>query len=297
MINLINIKKNHLVAAWRRRLATLLLALLVLPIFGSFQAHRANASEVFIPHYWEPSLRLDKPDVSSLRVIRFLTDDDYPPMNFQAEDGKLTGFNVDLARALCDALAVACTVQARRWDTLLDALRESRGDAVIASFRTTPQLRGEFAFTAPYLRTPARFVGRADAPLLPSPEALAGRTVAVVGGSAHETYLTTFFPKAQAMPYGDLSQARQALLAKEVDLLFADGLSMAVWLNGTEAGDCCAFVGGPYTESRYFGEGVSIVLRRGEPALRKALDYALKRVAEKGVYAELYLRYFPVGFY
>jgi polar amino acid transport system substrate-binding protein len=270
-------------------------ALLVLILAGA--ASPVRAQDVFIPHFWEPSLRLDKPDASGLRVIRFLTDDDYPPMNFQTDDGKLAGFNVDLARALCDVLNVACTVQARRWDTLLDALRESRGDAVIASIRSTPQLRGEFAFTAPYLRTPARFVARSDSLVQPSPEALAGRSVAVVGGSAHEAYLRTFFPKALLKPYSDLAQAREALLAKEAELLFADGLTMAVWLNGSEAAECCSFAGGPYSESRFFGEGVSIVLRRDEPALRKALDYALKRVSEKGIYAELYLRYFPVGFY
>ena len=60
-------------------------AALVLASLLSFglQPCPARAAEVFIPHYWEPSLRLDKPDVSSLRVIRFLTDDDYPPMNFR----------------------------------------------------------------------------------------------------------------------------------------------------------------------------------------------------------------------
>jgi polar amino acid transport system substrate-binding protein len=260
-------------------------------------AGAAGGTDVFIPGFWEPAQRLDKPDLGNLRVIRFLTDDDYPPMNFQTDEGRLAGFNVDLARALCDMLAIACTVQARRWDTILDALREGRGDAVIASLRATPQLRVEFALSSVYMRTPARFVARRGEAVEPTPEGVAGRKVGVVEGSAHEAYLHTFFPKAAAMPYRDLAMAREALLNKEVDLLFADGLTMAVWLNGSEAGDCCRFAGGPYTESRFFGEGVAIVMRKGEPALRKALDYALQRVAEKGTYAELYLRYFPIGFY
>jgi polar amino acid transport system substrate-binding protein len=273
------------------------LAALAVLLLSALTPARAGGPEVFIPGFWEPAQRLDKPDLGGLRVIRFLTDDDYPPMNFQTEEGKLAGFNVDLARALCDTLAIACTVQARRWDTMLDALREGRGDAVIASLRATPQLRSEFALSSIYLRTPARFVARGGDAIQPSPATLAGRKVAVVEGSAHEAYLRAFFPKAEAKPYRDLAMVREALLNKEVDLLFADGLTMAVWLNGSEAGECCAFVGGPYTESRYFGEGVAIVMRKGEPALRKALDYALQRVAEKGTYAELYLRYFPIGFY
>lgn len=253
--------------------------------------------EVFIPSFWEPSLRLEKPDLGGTKIIRFLTDDDYPPMNFQTEDGKLSGFNVDLARAICEALNVACTVQARRWDTLLDALKEGRGDAVIASLRATPALRAQFAFTSPYLRTPARFVARAGTTLEPSPESLAGRRVAVVEGSSHEVFLRTFFPKADVLALQDLAGVETALVEKQADLAFADGLTLAVWLNSAEAGECCAFVGGPYQESRYFGEGVAIAVRPGEPALRRALDYALQRIAEKGTYAELYLRYFPIGFY
>ena len=83
----------------------------------------------------------------------------------------------------------------------------------------------------------------------------------------------------------------------EVEIAFGDGVAFALWLNGTDAGGCCAFRGGPYTESRFFGEGVGIALRRDNQAMKRALDYALKRVAERGVYADLYLKYFPVGFY
>jgi polar amino acid transport system substrate-binding protein len=56
---------------------------------------------------------------------------------------------------------------------------------------------------------------------------------------------------------------------------------------------CCAFVGGPYTESRYFGEGVGIAVRRGNDTLRLAFNWALFRLWEKGRFTDLWLRYFP----
>lgn len=261
------------------------------------RAMPATAAEVFLPGYWETNQRLERPDLSGLKAIRFLTDDDYPPMHFLGEDGRLTGFNVDLARALCDILNVACTIQARRWDTLLDALKEGRGDAVIASMRATTQLRGAFALTAPYLRTPGRFVVKSGGTVTVTAAGLAGRSVGVVAGSAHESFLRTFFPKADARPFDDLERANAALQRGEVDLVFGDGLTLAVWLNTPEGARCCAFAGGPYTESRWFGEGVVIALRPGDQLLRRALDYALQRAAEKGVHGELYLRWFPVGFY
>jgi polar amino acid transport system substrate-binding protein len=71
---------------------------------------------------------------------------------------------------------------------------------------------------------------------------------------------------------------------------------MAVWLNG-QNGACCAFLGGPFYESRFFGEGASIAFRKDGGQLRRAVDYALFRLAEQGVYRDLLLKYFPVPFY
>ena len=251
-----------------------------------------------IPNFWDPQHRVDRPETSSIRVIRFVTEDDYPPFGFALPDGSLSGFNVDLARALCEELRVQCTVQARRWDTMIEAIEQSRADAAIASIAMTPANRARVEFTAPYYKTPARFVARA-AVVLPdaSPEALAGKTVGVVARSAHEAYLRAFFPRVSLRPYDNALALRSALKRNEVEIAFGDGVAFALWLNGTDAGGCCAFRGGPYTESRFFGEGVGIALRRDNQAMKRALDYALKRVAERGVYADLYLKYFPVGFY
>ena len=81
----------------------------------------------------------------------------------------------------------------------------------------------------------------------------------------------------------------------EVDLLFGDGISLAFWLNGTESGNCCAFRGGPFLESRYFGEGVGIAVRRGNDPLRQGFNWALFRLWEKGRFSDLWLRYFPIS--
>ena len=251
-----------------------------------------------IPNFWDPQHRVDRPETASFRVIRFVTEDDYPPFGFALPDGTLSGFNVDLARALCEELRVQCTVQARRWDTMFETIEQSRADAAIASIAMTPANRARVDFTAPYYKTPARFVARA-AVVLPdtSPEALAGKTVGVVARSAHEAYLRAFFPRVTVRVYDNALALRSALKRNEVEIAFGDGVAFALWLNGTDASGCCAFRGGPYTESRFFGEGVGIALRKDNQAMKRALDYALKRVSERGIYADLYLKYFPVGFY
>ena len=258
----------------------------------------AQDGRVETPSFWDPGLHLTRPDIAGVRAIRFLTDDDYPPLDFALADGTLAGFNVDIARAVCEELQVGCTIQARRWDTIIDSLLEGKGDAVIASIAATPATRAKVDFTQPYYRTPARFVVRKDSTLGDAtPATLAGKTVGVVSGSAHKAYLDAFFPGIVQKVFSDSGSLREGLRAGTIDALFGDGLSLAIWLNGSASEGCCVFKGGPYTESRFFGEGVGIALRKEDATLRRALDWALARLAARGVYAELYLKHFPIGFY
>jgi polar amino acid transport system substrate-binding protein len=251
---------------------------------------------VVVPGFWDPRRRPERPDLSRLGSIRFLTELDYPPFDYSGPDGNPAGFNVDLARLICDEIKASCTIQARPFAGLLDALNEGRGDAVIASISPTLETRQRADFADPYYRTPARFVARTDSPITDVlPERLEGRKIAVVAGTAHEAFLKAMFTEAEVRPYPDAAAAREALRKKEVDLLFGDGISLAFWLNGSDSGNCCAFRGGPFLESRYFGEGIGIAVRRGNDLLRLAINWALFQLWEKGTYTDLWLRYFPIS--
>jgi polar amino acid transport system substrate-binding protein len=270
----------------------------LLAFLGTLSAAVAVAQDINVPNFWDPAHRVERPDLGNLRLIRFVTEDDYPPFEFSLPDGTLAGFNVELARALCEELRVQCTVQPRRWDTIIDAIEQGRGDAAISSLSITSATRARVSFTAPYYKTPARFIARQDLDLSETtPATLAGKQIGVVARTAHEAYLRKFFPQVQIRPYQTLVSLRSALKREEVDLVFGDGVSLAIWLNSTDASGCCAFRGGAFTESRYFGEGVGIAVRKDNQTLRRALDYGLKRLSERGVYADLYLKYFPVSFY
>jgi polar amino acid transport system substrate-binding protein len=249
-----------------------------------------------VPGFWDPRRRPERPDLSRIQSIRFLTELDYPPFNYAGPEGNPTGFNIDLARQLCDEINTSCTIQARRFDLLLDALDDNRGDAVIASIAITPATRRRVDFTDPYYRTPARFVARADNPMRDVlPELVEGKKIAVVAGTAHEAFLKEMFTAAEVRAYANAEAAREALRNQDVDLLFGDGVTLAFWINGSESAGCCAFRGGPFLESRYFGEGVGIAVRRGNDLLRQALNWALFRQWEKGAFTDLWLRYFPIS--
>jgi polar amino acid transport system substrate-binding protein len=228
-------------------------------------------------------------------AIRFLTESDFPPFNYFDEENVLTGFNIDVARAVCLELAAACDIQVRPWADLLPALQKGEADAVVASHTASPNLLKTFDFSEPYYFTPGRFVARRGfADLEMTPEGLEGRRIAVARQTAHEAYLRAFFRDSSIRTYETVELARDALVTGAVDLLFDDGIGLAFWLNGTASKACCEFRGGPFMEPKYFGDGVGIAVKRGDAQLKGMIDSALKRLRQSGRYEELLLRYFPL---
>jgi polar amino acid transport system substrate-binding protein len=266
------------------------------PAFAQATTADRPATPAVVPSFWDPRRRPERPDLARLTAVRFMTEVDYPPFNFAGPDGNPVGFNVDLARMVCEELKVTCTVQMRRFDTLFDALDQNRGDAAIASIAVSEQTRRRADFSDPYYRPSARFVARRDVPTEAiTPETIEGKKVAVVAGSAHEQYLRTLFTEADARGFPDSEAAREALRRGEVDFLFGDGFALSFWLNGASSDGCCAFAGGPFVESRYFGEGIGIAVKRGNDTLRRAVNWALFRIWETGRFTDLWLRYFPIS--
>ena len=104
--------RDHL-AAWIgfAGAMTVLMAVVVGGAAGDARAQSAGADVVRVPGFWDPRRRPERPDMSRITVIRFLTETDYPPFNFAGADGNPQGFNVDLARAICEELKVGCTIQ------------------------------------------------------------------------------------------------------------------------------------------------------------------------------------------
>lgn len=278
-------------------LCALLAFALLAPLPGAGQEPAADAGRpVETPE--DGGLRIPKPDLRDLEQIRFVTDSDYPPFNYVDEEGELTGFNVDLARALCDELSVECSVRAEPWGRLMELLKAGEADAVIASIRVSEKTLQTADFTDAYYHTPARFVALRSNPLKAvTPEALERKKIGVVANTAHQAYLGDFFSGSALVSFESMGEARDALRNGEIDFLFGDGVSLMFWINGTSSEGCCEFRGGPFTESKYFGEGVGIAVRKGNRKLREALNYGLYLARSEGRFEELHLRYFPLSFF
>ncbi|GAB1580898.1 transporter substrate-binding domain-containing protein [Phyllobacterium phragmitis] len=258
------------------------------------------AAQPNVPTFWSPHERIAKPDISKLQRLRFLTSVDFPPFNFIDSSGRLAGYNIDLARAICDELAISdiCQIEAMPWNELGDKLKAGEGEAIIAGLEPTAENRTEFAFSRPYLGLPARFVTQRTAVLSePLNRNLKGKRTGVITGTAHEAMLRSYFPDAGIIGYAQKDQLLNDLKAGKLDAAFGDGMTLSFWLDGKASEGCCAFSGGPYLGPQFLGEGMTIAVAGNNPQLAKAFDYTLKALEEKGVMAELYLRYFPVSFY
>lgn len=232
---------------------------------------------------------------NTVPAIRFLTTADFPPFNFRDASGELIGFNVDLAKRICAEVDVACTIQAWPWDQAADALADNQGDALIAGLSLTPENGERFDYSSVYLELPGRFVTRTED--LPDFD-VSGASVHTVGvraGSAHEAFLARYIPGAEIVGHDSEIEALEALQAGDVDVFFGDAMRASFWLNDNL--DCCGFAGEPYFLPKLFGEGLAIALPAGQDNMRHVIDWALVRLTESGALDELYLRWFPVGFY
>ena len=275
-------------------LRRLLLALACLPaLIGAPAA--ANP-----PMFWDSKERLPRPDLSELPRLRFLTTTDFPPFNYLDGNGRLSGFHVDLARAICAELEITekCQIQALPWTELVEALGQGNGEAILAGIAVTEQTRAIYAFSRPYLQFPGRFVmPRSTAVSEPVADRLAGKRVGVIARSGHERLLRDHFPGLQPVTYSRREWLYDDLLGGKIDAAFDDGMRLAFWLAGSASKGCCRFAGGPYLAPDYFGTGMAIAVRPDDVDLRQALDSALQQIAVKGTFAELYLRYFPISFF
>jgi len=278
---------------WRLALASVLVG--ALSVAGA-----ARAAQPQVPVLWDAKERLPKPDLSALPRLRFLTTTDFPPFNFLDGTGKLSGFHIDLARAICAELGIVdkCQIQALPWAELETALQKGEGEAIIAGIAATPESRSTYAFSRSYLQFPARFVvPKSKALVEPVFDKLRGKRVGVVAGSAHERMLRDYFNTVQIVPFDRPEDLYADLKAGKLDAAFGDGMRLAFWLGGSDAAGCCRFAGGPYLAPEYLGSGMAIATRADDPALAAALDYALQEISMKGTFAEFYLRYFPVSFF
>jgi polar amino acid transport system substrate-binding protein len=237
---------------------------------------------------------------SPLRSLRFLTSLDFPPFSYIDASGNLSGFNVYLARLICADMNIesACTIQAVPFDELEGALKKGLGDAIIAGVASNIKAREQLAFTKSYMGFPARFVALTkNSNKIDFEKGLAGYKIGVVAGTGHEKLARSFFPRATIIGFASQALLTTDLNEAKLDLMFGDAMQLSFWLAGSTSNACCHIVGGNYYSERYMGEGMRIATDAIHPEITNALNQSLISLQRQGKFQEIYLRFFPNGFY
>jgi polar amino acid transport system substrate-binding protein len=282
-----------------RRALNTCFTLMLAAAIGWTMAQNATADSAF-GHSWDTGERLQKGDLSGLSRLRFLATLDFPPFSYLDGANHLTGFNVDLARALCDILEIAdrCQIQAMPWEELQTGLKNGQGEAVIAGVAANEPARGAMIFSRPYMRMAGRFAVNEKTPLTPPQGGGFGASVVgVAAGSSHEKMLRAYFPKAVIAGLPSSAELYGQLRDGKVAAVFGDAMGLSFWLESAASSGCCAFSGEAYYSDAFLGSGMRIALKPEDAGLMQSLNFALKEAQERGVMDELYLKYFPVGFY
>ncbi len=275
-------------------------AIIFLTLFFVSITNTALTQEIGIPNFWDPNERFIKPATTKLKNIRFITTTDFPPFSFVRGEKQISGFHIDLARAICSELGMlsACQIQALPWSEHESAMAKDVDTVLISGLSVDATSRQKYAFTRTYLSLPGRFVGRKTNPINePLYHNLSGKIVGFVNGTAHEAFLVSNFGRSFLRVFLDQDAALKALKNKEVEVVFSDSLLVSFWLHSKLSDNCCEFTGGPYLSSGYFGKGLAIAVSPKNMDLLNALNFALRTISDNGTFSELYLRYFPESLY
>jgi polar amino acid transport system substrate-binding protein len=231
------------------------------------------------------------PAAQEPRVIRIATEGAFPPFNY-LENNEPQGFEIDLAKAFCEAMAVTCTFVVHEWDGIIRGLLAKDYDAIMASLAITERRKARITFSKRYYFIPPAFIGHKDTDIADvSAAALAGKTIGTTEGSHHAAFLDARYEGADVRRYGKLDEANLDLLTRRIDLVLGDKLALSRFLKSRE-GACCRIIGEPTVDPKHYGEGVAVGLRKEDKQLKEMFNRAIEKVMADGSYDRIRAKYF-----
>jgi len=231
------------------------------------------------------------------KTIKIGTEGAYPPFNNLTSDGKLVGFDIDIANALCEEMKAKCEFVTSDWDGIIPALQAGKFDAIIASMSITDERKEKVDFSGKYYNTPSVIAVPKDSTVTEvSKEALAGKTIGVATSTTHYNYAEKTFTDSTIKGYPSSQEFQLDLANGRLDAAEDDIVVMSTWLD-TADGACCKLLGQPEPQPvEIFGPGAGIAVRKGDP-LAGEFTAAIKAIRANGKYKEINDKYFKFDVY
>ena len=228
------------------------------------------------------------------KKIRIGVEGGYPPFSEIGPDGKLKGFEIDLANAYCAEMKAECTLVQQDFDGMIPALQTRKIDVVIASMAITDARKKVVAFSKPYYNTPARFVAKAGSKFDFTAAGMKGRKIGVQRATIFEAYVNATFPDAEIVRYATQDQAFLDLKAGRIELGMADSPAADEGFLKKPDGKGFAFVGPAFDDPKFFGIGTGVAMRKADEAsLGKKFNDAIDAFQASGAFKTLNAKYFP----
>jgi polar amino acid transport system substrate-binding protein len=229
--------------------------------------------------------------------VRIGTEGAYPPFNNLEADGSLVGFDVDIAKALCDEMKVECEFVVQDWDGMIPALQAGKFDAIIASMSITDERKEVIDFSDKYYNTPPAIAAPVGSDLMGvTAEDLAGKRLGAQSSTTHSNYAEEHFPDADLQLYPTADEYKLDLESGRIDAAIDDVVVLSEWID-TPEGACCRIVGTLAIDPVINGIGAGIGIRKEDQDLKEMFNAAIKAIRENGTYQEINDKYFSFDVY
>jgi arginine/ornithine transport system substrate-binding protein len=231
-------------------------------------------------------------------ALRVAVDPTYRPFTFKDQSGRPTGFDVEIAKAICGEIKRQCIFVEQDWDSMFPGLQSRKYDAIISSMSITESRMKHVDFTDRYYKTPSFLVLRKGT-LYTGPESIKGKKIGVLKNSPQEKFsLGELTPAGvEVLSYEDQNQVYFDISEGRLDGTVADYVEVSGgFLNKSAGKDFKTFEPPLYTP-KYFGVGAGIAIRKGESELQEELNAAIKALRSNGVYKSINDKYFGLDVY
>ncbi|SNZ07259.1 ABC transporter substrate-binding protein [Cohaesibacter gelatinilyticus] len=229
--------------------------------------------------------------------IRIGTEGAYPPFNSLTKDGKLVGFDIDIANALCAEMKVECEFVVQDWDGMIPALMANKFDAVIASMSITEERLKKIDFSEKYYNTPPAIAVPKDSDMKDaSPASLKGKMIGAQSSTTHSEYAEKKLEGIELKLYPTPDEYKLDLESGRIDGAVEDIVVLDEWVK-SDKGACCKILAPLTPDPKINGAGAGVAVRKGETELANKFSAAIKAIRANGVYKEINDKYFEFDVY
>lgn len=148
-----------------------------------------------------------------------------PPMNMTAKNGKIIGFEIDLARYLADSMNVNLKVQKMQFSELLPALKAGKIDMIFSGMTITVARNRDVAFVGPYfISGKAILTSKATLSSISDPNDIDRKNIKVTAlkGSTSQDFVEKILPKVTLVLAKDYDEGVGMVINGTVDAMVAD---------------------------------------------------------------------------